>query len=194
MWLGLLNEIKFWFIRTFKTRKCIMPKGDTEFSWASDDDIPQWVKDTDKSQWTFEIPCDYYITDELGGVHTDGVGYAPDGRFCGECTRESCKGCWDKQEEIKQNIKTLFQDKEQYYKLSTLYDLAYEDDVNGNCDGKVDVGVVACLTSADVAPVVHGEWKRVSDYWTCSNCCTVTRSKDDEYCRHCGARMDGGNK
>lgn len=36
---------------------------------------------------------DYYITDEFGGVHTDGVGYAPDGHFCGECTRESCKDC-----------------------------------------------------------------------------------------------------
>lgn len=36
---------------------------------------------------------DYYITDELGGVHTDGVGYAPDGTFCGECIRQSCVGC-----------------------------------------------------------------------------------------------------
>ena len=42
---------------------------------------------------------DYYITDELGGVHTDGVGYAPDGTFCGECTRQSCTGCpaWEKE-------------------------------------------------------------------------------------------------
>lgn len=42
---------------------------------------------------------DYYITDDLGGVHTDGVGYAPDGTFCGECTRESCVGCpaWEKE-------------------------------------------------------------------------------------------------
>ena len=44
---------------------------------------------------------------------------------------------------------------------------------------------------ADVAPVVHAKWRKVSDYWTCSNCSTVTRSKDDEYCRHCGAKMDG---
>ena len=36
---------------------------------------------------------DYYITDELGGIHTDGLGYAPDGTFCGECTRQSCVGC-----------------------------------------------------------------------------------------------------
>ena len=37
---------------------------------------------------------DYYIEDDLGGIHTDGVGYAPDGHFCGECIRESCEGCW----------------------------------------------------------------------------------------------------
>ena len=36
---------------------------------------------------------DYHITDDLGGVHTDGVGYAPDGTFCGECTRQSCASC-----------------------------------------------------------------------------------------------------
>lgn len=41
---------------------------------------------------------DYYIKDDLGGVHTDGVGYTPDGHFCGECTRESCEGCWDKED------------------------------------------------------------------------------------------------
>ena len=36
---------------------------------------------------------DYYIIDDLGGIHTDGIGYAPDGTFCGECTRQSCIGC-----------------------------------------------------------------------------------------------------
>ena len=41
---------------------------------------------------------DYYITDSLGGVHTDGVGYAPDGTFCGECTRRSCEGCWTEED------------------------------------------------------------------------------------------------
>ena len=42
---------------------------------------------------------DYFITDEIGGMHTDGVGYAPDGTFCGECTRHSCVGCgpWTEQ-------------------------------------------------------------------------------------------------
>lgn len=36
---------------------------------------------------------DYYIKDELGGVHTDGVGYAPDGSFCGECIKTTCVNC-----------------------------------------------------------------------------------------------------
>ena len=37
---------------------------------------------------------DYYIKDDLGGIHTDGIGYAPDGRFCGECTKDTCEGCY----------------------------------------------------------------------------------------------------
>lgn len=40
-----------------------------------------------------EKACDYYIVDELGGVHTDGIGFSPDGTFCGECTKVSCKDC-----------------------------------------------------------------------------------------------------
>ena len=59
----------------------------------------------DKCGCEFDMPiktennCDYYITDELGGVHTDGVGYAPDGSFCGECAHESCAQCkaWNKE-------------------------------------------------------------------------------------------------
>ncbi len=42
---------------------------------------------------TNEKAYDYYIVDELGGVHTDGIGFAPDGTFCGECTKASCKDC-----------------------------------------------------------------------------------------------------
>lgn len=47
--------------------------------------------------------------------------------------------------------------------------------------------------SADVVEVVHARWigRKSRDYYTCSNCCTVSKSKDDEYCRGCGAKMDG---
>ena len=33
------------------------------------------------------------IVDELGGIHGGGVGWHPDGTFCGECSRSSCVGC-----------------------------------------------------------------------------------------------------
>ena len=33
------------------------------------------------------------IVDELGGIHGGGVGWRPDGTFCGECSRSSCLGC-----------------------------------------------------------------------------------------------------
>jgi hypothetical protein len=31
--------------------------------------------------------------DEVGGVHEGGVGWNPNGEFCGECASVSCKGC-----------------------------------------------------------------------------------------------------
>ena len=35
------------------------------------------------------------------GCHEDGLGWAPDGTFCGECSNVTCKGCSqaDKKEE-----------------------------------------------------------------------------------------------
>ena len=54
MRFGLINEIKSWYIRTFITRNCWMPKGNIEFSWT-DDGIPQWVKDADKNEFEYTI-------------------------------------------------------------------------------------------------------------------------------------------
>ena len=31
------------------------------------------------------------ITEE--GIHEDGIGYAPDGTWCGECCENTCVGC-----------------------------------------------------------------------------------------------------
>ena len=31
--------------------------------------------------------------DSVGGYHEAGVSYAPNGEFCGECCRQTCKGC-----------------------------------------------------------------------------------------------------
>ncbi len=39
----------------------------------------------------------FSITDEVGGVHEEGLGWNPNGVFCGECSKMSCKGCmWEK--------------------------------------------------------------------------------------------------
>ena len=54
---------------------------------------------------------------------------------------------------------------------------------------------------ADVAPVVHGEWIPIVNYfhgkpdgrYYCSVCHRVETMKGI-YCRLCGALMDGGNK
>jgi len=34
-----------------------------------------------------------YITDDLGGVHSEGTGWNPNGVWCGECSSISCEGC-----------------------------------------------------------------------------------------------------
>lgn len=39
MWFGLKNEIKFWFIKTFKTRNCTKPEVGSTFSMTSDSPI-----------------------------------------------------------------------------------------------------------------------------------------------------------
>ena len=36
---------------------------------------------------------DYRVVDEIGGIHEDGLGWNPDGDFCGECTNMNCKTC-----------------------------------------------------------------------------------------------------
>lgn len=59
------------------------------------------------------------------------------------------------------------------------------------------------IPAADVAPVVHGEWKRYRDKWCCSYVCSVCEKpaiygisyepRLSNYCPNCGAKMDGGN-
>lgn len=95
-------------------------------------------------------------------------------------------------------------ERERYYKYSMLYDLAYHDDVNGNCDGKIDITVVDCISGADVKPVQHGEWLKQEQEYPMMGCkvivgykCSVCGGKQElktNYCCDCGATMDGGNK
>ena len=61
----------------------------------------------------------------------------------------------------------------------------------------VDVRDIEDAPAADVAPVVHAEWKHIGgDEWGCTACGTVISTEgswekpEDKYCRNCGAKMD----
>ena len=91
--------------------------------------------------------------------------------------------------------------KERYYSESLLRSLAYDDDVNGNCDGMIDFTVIDSISGADVEPVRHGEWiakihnDGLGNYtlYHCSECDCKNAYKRN-YCGDCGVRMDGGSK
>ncbi|MEM5817103.1 MAG: DUF4406 domain-containing protein [Desulfitobacterium hafniense] len=34
-----------------------------------------------------------FTVDDVGGLHSDGIGYNPQGVYCGECGFETCRGC-----------------------------------------------------------------------------------------------------
>lgn len=52
----------------------------------------QWVNgyygDNLKKFDTFTVEYD-----SIGGAHSGGIGYAPDGEYCGECTSATCENC-----------------------------------------------------------------------------------------------------
>lgn len=50
-------------------------------------------------------------------------------------------------------------------------------------------------TTANVAPVVHGNWIKLGNVWECSNChetISMRRYMEDRmfFCNFCGAKMD----
>ena len=55
------------------------------------------------------------------------------------------------------------------------------------------------IPAADVAPVVHGQWKASGGLLECQNCGEIystlggNEGKAWDYCPDCGARMDGGS-
>lgn len=55
------------------------------------------------------------------------------------------------------------------------------------CDVEIEIGK---MDSEDVAPVVHGRWKRYGrNLGECSNCGEIVNIRYN-YCPNCGARMD----
>lgn len=58
------------------------------------------------------------------------------------------------------------------------------------------INMIEGLPAADVAPVVHAQWRYVGSNWECSNCLfpVYSKSKYYHYCPQCGARMGGEDK
>ena len=61
--------------------------------------------------------------------------------------------------------------------------------------------IVENSPTIEAAPVVHGRWEMISDYYArCPNCRTMFEVRpapmvfkaNNRYCRNCGAKMDGG--
>jgi len=53
------------------------------------------------------------------------------------------------------------------------------------------------IPAAEVAPVVHGRWKKINPYKTkyeCSECGATWPDYQSDFCQDCGARMDGENE
>lgn len=57
--------------------------------------------------------------------------------------------------------------------------------------------IVDDMVPEDVAPVVHGRWIFNDDWWEfrCTECHrAIGNIEKYNYCPHCGAKMDGGEK
>jgi hypothetical protein len=78
----------------------------------------------------------------------------------------------------------------------------YQDDIDTIVSGMERIrDMIDEAPIVDVAPVVHGEWIPIVNYFhgkpTGKYYCSVCHRVEDVkgiYCRLCGARMDGGNK
>ena len=65
----------------------------------------------------------------------------------------------------------------------------------GVIDSDIVYGVLEEVSSADVVPVVHGEWEIVSNNQFVGYRCSICKRLNGfsaNYCPHCGAKMDGG--
>ena len=58
----------------------------------ADEEIRQQLIDEEEADSFTKHSEDCY-TDEVGGHHDSGMGWAPNGQWCGECTKSSCSKC-----------------------------------------------------------------------------------------------------
>lgn len=75
-----------------KSCGCSIRGGSCDTIYHTDEEAIQYVIDnwnTRNSASNKEDGC----VDELGGIHYHGIGVNPNGFYCGECGRLTCKGC-----------------------------------------------------------------------------------------------------
>ena len=61
-----------------------------------------------------------------------------------------------------------------------------------SCDIDDTIDFIEDAPTADVVEVKHGEWEVKSEFvYTCS-VCSYDSISESNYCRKCGAKMDGG--
>ena len=89
-------------------------------------------------------------------------------------------------------IKAIVDSRNRYYNSASNQYLV------GRCDGlDIAAGLLRVAPAADVAPVVHGWWKKVRksrSTWECSVCGTKVGAffaGCSQYCYCCGAQMGG---
>lgn len=89
-------------------------------------------------------------------------------------------------------------DREEAIKILEHYDLS-SGSILGYHSGAIEcaISAIEMLPAADVAPVVHGRWKRIRSNWYCTRCRTGYRitygaasAKTFTFCPNCGAKMD----
>lgn len=92
-------------------------------------------------------------------------------------------------------------DREAAIKTMENADCALIADYAESCKADYLREIIESVPAADVAPVVHGWWKRdANGDWYCANCNEVVaicesgreRTYRKPYCPNCGAKMDGG--
>lgn len=61
----------------------------------TEDEFIRDIEESDREylEWCKSQQEDSSFKDEVGGVHDEGLGWNPQGVFCGECSNMTCKGC-----------------------------------------------------------------------------------------------------
>ena len=97
-----------------------------------------------------------WITDNAGGTHSEGLGWNPQGVFCGECGTMNCNGCPNQfKRQLKQYICTYNEPQLQFYIVNVIAEneetartMFYEYISEKSTRNYIDIGEV-CIVALD---------------------------------------------